>query len=242
MPTSSAPLGFKPDLPSELTALRLQGDYNAAFARIDRELSAVFVDHSLPERPADLLMMVVLAGRKASLLREISGGEMVDAEGNHAGWAVGEDQREEVVQQVLGWYQLALASSGRLIGTAGSLEVGLSREILIPELSALRQDFLGWENQPGPGGQALPPLPVQLPQILFSQLWSIGYFSGAEDLLFLVRDLLADDGADPAGHGTRDVARQFYAQLQGLSDAQLEAGGLPRSELAAALAEFGIEG
>ena len=240
MSQTSTPFGFRAELSAELTALRHAQDYSGAFALIDRELPTVFGDHNLPDDLADLLLLNLLAGRKASLMREICGGELIDAQGEHAGWAVSADQREDVVEQILGWYQLALAASGRLLGSATAQSIIQARLILGSELTAMRQDFLGWEEQTGPGGQALPPLPAQLGQVLFSQLWSIGDYAGAEDLLFLVRDLLM--AAEVAGgeQGTKDVATQFYSHLLGLSDAQLEGGGLPRAEIQSAMAEFGI--
>lgn len=239
MANISNPEGFFSELSAALDALKVSGNYNEAFSRIDRELSAVFIDHNLPETPGDLLILHLLAGRKASMLREIAGAELVDPDGQHAGWAFQAEQRDNLLDQILGHYQLALAASGRLLSVATSQDMARLRHLLVPELSIFHHDFLGWEEQNGPGGEPLPPLKVDLIQVLFSQHWSIGEYAKAEDLLFLVRDSLANLGA-AADQATRDVAAQFYGFLQGLSDDQLESGGLPREELAEAMAEFGL--
>lgn len=242
MSTLPTIIGFKSEIAAELTARRQAQDYAGAFALIDRELPAVFADHSLPESAGELLYLSLLAGRKASLMLEICGGELIDAQGEPAGWAVPEEQREDVIEQILGWYQLALAASGQMLGKSDPHAIIAARAILAMELSLLRQDFLAWGEQTGPGGRLLSPLPPQMGQILFSQLWGIGDYAGAEDLLFLVKDLLTEAGVPGGEQGTKDVASQFYSQLLGLSDAHLEAGGLPRSEIQSAMAEFGIVG
>ena len=242
MANISKPAEFFTELSAALTALSASGNYNDAFARIERELSAVFIDHNLPEAAGDLAILHLLAGRKASMLREVAGAELVDAQGNHAGWAVGEDQRENVVGQITGYYQLSLAASGRMLTIATREDMAQFRDYLVTELARFHHEFLGWEEQNGPGGLPLPPLPVELAQVLFSQHWSIGEYAKAEDLLFMVRDRLQESGPANAAAATQQVASQFYEFLTGLTDKQLEAGGLPREELADAMAEFGLKG
>lgn len=225
-------------LAGELDAARGRRDYAAAFQLADRAIQEILTGPALPESACELAALQLAAARRASMMAELAGAALVDEDGRQSAWAVPAERRDEAVEQILGHYQLALAASGRLLASADTAAAVALRPGLAKELAALHDDFLAWDGKAGPGGEAMPALPIGLVQVLFSQEWGIAEWGGAEDLLFLARDLAADDAGAQAE--LRDMARRFYDYLEGLNDETLERGGLPRAELPAARAELGI--
>ena len=76
------------------------------------------------------------------------------------------------------------------------------------------------------------PLPLETQALLMQHYERSGEFAKAEDALFAMLE------AEPGNAGLVEFGASFYKRLQGRSDAALEAGNLPRPELAAGLAEL----
>lgn len=76
------------------------------------------------------------------------------------------------------------------------------------------------------------PLPLESQARLMQHYERLGEFGKAEDLLFAMLESEADQPA------LLDFGAAFYERLQGQTDASLNAGNLPRAELAAGLAEL----
>jgi hypothetical protein len=78
-------------------------------------------------------------------------------------------------------------------------------------------------------GSSIPP---RTEALLMHHYESMGAFAKAEDALYALIEAAPDDIE------VVDWGIQFYERLQGMGDAALEAGNLPRSELDAGLAEL----
>ena len=76
------------------------------------------------------------------------------------------------------------------------------------------------------------PLPVQTYGILMQHFERTGQFGKAEDALFSLLELETEHSA------VLESGISFYQRLQSYSDAQLEEGNLPRSEVLSGLAEL----
>ena len=75
-------------------------------------------------------------------------------------------------------------------------------------------------------------LPLETQALLMQHYERSGEFAKAEDALFAMLE------AEPGNAGLVEFGASFYKRLQGQSDAALEAGNLPRPELAAGLVEL----
>jgi hypothetical protein len=75
-------------------------------------------------------------------------------------------------------------------------------------------------------------LPLETQALLMQHYERSGEFAKAEDALFAMLE------AEPGNAGLVKFGASFYKRLQGQSDAALEAGNLPRPELAAGLVEL----
>jgi hypothetical protein len=76
------------------------------------------------------------------------------------------------------------------------------------------------------------PLPRETEALLMHHYERSREFAKAEDALFAMLE------AEPGNAGLVEFGVAFYERLRGQSDAALEAGNLPRSELEASLAEL----
>jgi hypothetical protein len=76
------------------------------------------------------------------------------------------------------------------------------------------------------------PLPLETNAMLMQHYERSGQFAKAEDALFAMLE------AEPQNTRILEFGIAFYQRLEGLSDASLDAGDLPRSEVEAGLAEL----
>jgi hypothetical protein len=80
------------------------------------------------------------------------------------------------------------------------------------------------------------PLPVHTQALLMEHYERTAQFAKAEDVLFAMLD------TEPDNAGLLRLGIAFYERIEGQSDGRLEAGNLPRTELAAALAGLRARG
>ena len=213
----------------EYEQLRQAGDWQSALPRLDQVLQKSFaLNGDPPDNLADLSLVAMLAVQKGRLLQEITTVILVNGETGELSPTMPSERRQEFTEQSLNWLQIGLAATQKALAHTTAEPGSPWQRFLHHQLVAIRRGFLAVHS-----GDQAELLKRHLPLIrhLFSLLWMGGDLAGAEDLLYLLGEI--------EGMPEMKVTGQtFYQELLKLPDNQLEAGGLPRTEILAALADW----
>jgi hypothetical protein len=221
-------------LESGIDALHQSGDLQSALSRIDVNLAEVFGGNgeNAPEKLADLGLLGMLAVHKGRLLQEVTALLLRHEDTGETEAILDPDRRQEFVAQAFGWFQIGVAAIQRGMSQAQPGGDTAWRQLLHRQLAIVRQACLALsatDSRDQLDGQR------SFIRHLFSLLWLCDDFAGAEDLLYLLADL----------EGKAEVlvtGQTFYQEILKLNDERLAAGGLPRPEILAALADWNLNG
>jgi hypothetical protein len=219
------------EIEATINRQRATGDFQASLDYVDGWLQKAFGEDADDEDIGRLALVGVLASQKSGLLQDIEAAMLViqeDDGGQRVQPALDPERRREFAEQAINWAQVAMAACQRALSLQQGNAAAPWASLIHHQLTNVRRGFLQASNS-----EARPLLAAHLPLVrhLFSLLWLRRDLAGAEDLLYLLAEL---EGKEQI----KVTALSFYRELLGLDDARLEAGGLPRAEIAQALPDW----